>query len=255
MTTLLLDADVFAYQHANTHQQDFDWGDGVKSRRVGDIGDAARAFDDHVERLVDTLKASRVIVCLSCPTIEGWRIKLLPDYKAGRGEKPVLLADIKQHMRETYETFERPTMEADDIMGILATHPRLVTGKKIIVSNDKDMKTIPARIYNHKTGERMVVDEHTADYWHLYQTIVGDTVDHYKGCPGAGPVAARRALMDGDDHRHFSLAEMWERTVALFKSRGFTEDDALIQARVARICRHTDYDFKKREVKLWQPPS
>ena len=31
--------------------------------------------------------------------------------------------------------------------------------------------------------------------------------------------------------------------------------DAIIQARVARIYRASDYDFKKKEVILWSPPT
>jgi DNA polymerase-1 len=42
--------------------------------------------------------------------------------------------------------------------------------------------------------------------------------------------------------------------VAAFESKGLTEEDALVQARVARICRASDYDFKTKEVKLWNPP-
>lgn len=32
---------------------------------------------------------------------------------------------------------------------------------------------------------------------------------------------------------------------------GMTKEDALLNARMARILRAEDYDFKKKEVKLW----
>jgi DNA polymerase-1 len=41
--------------------------------------------------------------------------------------------------------------------------------------------------------------------------------------------------------------------VALYARYGLTEDDALVQARVARICRASDYDFKDRKVIHWTP--
>jgi len=41
--------------------------------------------------------------------------------------------------------------------------------------------------------------------------------------------------------------------VAAFESRGLTEEDALIQARVARILRADDYDFKESQPILWSP--
>ena len=45
----------------------------------------------------------------------------------------------------------------------------------------------------------------------------------------------------------------WQSVVELFESKGFTEEDALLQARVARILRYEDYDFEKKEVILWTP--
>ena len=38
-----------------------------------------------------------------------------------------------------------------------------------------------------------------------------------------------------------------------FEKKGLTEDDALLQARVARILRASDYDFKKKEPIMWTP--
>jgi DNA polymerase-1 len=38
-----------------------------------------------------------------------------------------------------------------------------------------------------------------------------------------------------------------------YASAGLSEDVALMNARVARICRADDYDFTKKEVILWEP--
>jgi DNA polymerase-1 len=158
---------------------------------------------------------------------------------------------LKQH-----DAYVRPLLEADDVMGILSTHPDLLPGEKVIVSVDKDMKTIPGLLFNpDKDREPRRIEQHVADYWHLYQALMGDPTDGFPGCPGIGPKRAQKILMDGDDHRHFPVAEMWARVVATFAKRGLNEHYALTQARVARICRHTDYDFEKKEVKLWNPPA
>ena len=45
----------------------------------------------------------------------------------------------------------------------------------------------------------------------------------------------------------------WARVVRTFESRGLTEEDALVQARVARILREGDYDFAERQPILWSP--
>ena len=47
--------------------------------------------------------------------------------------------------------------------------------------------------------------------------------------------------------------DLWENIVSLFLKAGQTEDDALANARVARICRADDYDFETSNVILWRP--
>lgn len=250
MRVALIDADIIAYASAFGVQKDLDWGEGGETRVLGELEDACGAARLTIERHAAEVKADRTVVCLSCPTAEGWRIKLLPTYKAGRGEKPVYLADVKDYMRRTFECFERPTLEADDVMGILATS-NVIKGQKIIVSIDKDMQTVPARLYNPSTGAKRVITQSEADYFHMLQTLMGDSVDNYKGCPGVGPKKAAAIL----ESSMTLYGSMWNAVVSAFEARGLTEDDALIQARVARICRASDYDFRTKEVRLWTPPS
>jgi DNA polymerase-1 len=248
---LLVDADIFAFACASAGQKKWDFGDGEVSIVVEDISKVTPGVDNKIAELKAQLEADEVILCLSCATADGWRIKILPTYKANRGEKPVLLAAVKQYMREHYHTFERPTLEADDVMGILSTSTKLYPGtQKIIVSIDKDMKTIPGWLFNpDKDPKPWKVSEEEADYWHMYQTLVGDTTDNYKGLPGCGPKGADKLLLTFPD------IPAWTKVAAAFKAKGLTEDDAILQARVARICRSTDYDYSKKEVKLWNPLS
>lgn len=275
-TTLLIDGDILCYMAACSVEERTNWGDGIISVRVGDPRDAEAHIRRAIDALHDKLEVSDGIVCLSCPTADGWRAKVLPTYKAHRDPKdnPQLLGHVKDYVRRRYKVKETPTLEADDVMGILSTHPRLVPGKKIIVSSDKDMKTIPGWYYSpyHDQPVRQI-GEAEADYWHLYQTLVGDATDGYKGCPGIGPAAAVSYLTEkirpapyphwftrgprkGTHETRWEdlpSESAWATVVALFNKAGLTEADALIQARVARICRHTDYDYKRKEVKLWNP--
>lgn len=254
-TTLLLDSDIIAYQHAASSQTDIDWdGDGNKSSYTDDFDLVMHNVTNSIDALVEKLKADNYIVCLSCDSKDNWRKDILPSYKENRSgvAKPLLLAAIKDAMRSRYNCYERPRLEADDIMGILSTHPKLVKGKKIIVSIDKDMKTIPGWLFNpNKADKPILISEPEADYWHLYQTLIGDTTDGYKGCPGIGPKKAEKILI-GNGHPEEQL-HRWKYIVQTFEAKGLTEEDALVQARVARICRHTDYDFKNKEVILWKP--
>jgi 5'-3' exonuclease len=256
-TTLIIDADSIAYHHAAANQQSFDFGDGVEAVQLAELANVLPEVDAEIHRYAEKLKADDVILALSCPSLECWRCDVLPSYKAHRKNvKPLLIGAIKDHWRENFKTREKPRLEADDICGILSTHPSLIEGHKIVVSIDKDLKTIPGYLFNPQkdTRERYFPAEE-ADYWHMYQTLVGDSTDGYKGCPGIGKTKAPNILewpVISEPHPH-CMTEMWSRVVSAFEKKKLTADDALVQARVARICRHTDYDFKTKEVKLWNP--
>jgi DNA polymerase-1 len=151
-------------------------------------------------------------------------------------------------MAANYRSYRKPTMEADDIMGILSTHPTLVPGRKVTVSEDKDLATIPGWLWNPaKDRKPHLISEDYADYFHMYQTLVGDSTDNYKGCPGVGPVKADKLIKDAHP------ADLWELVVSAYEAKGLTEEDALLQARLARISRAEDYDFKGGKVILWNP--
>lgn len=249
MRTLLIDADIVAYKVATTSEKVFDFnGDGDLAVDV----DEQKCRDD-CDRIIGEyctkLKAHKVIVCLSDPT-RNFRKELDPTYKAARVviRKPALLMLAKHYMASEYQSFIRPRLEADDIMGILATTDRFIEGEKIMVSEDKDMKTIPAKLYNPnhpKTGV-IEISPLDADRFHLYQTITGDAVDGYPGCPGAGPKAAEDILFEDREN-------LWDYVLHEYCSRGYTEDDAILQARLACILRSTDFNFKEKKVRLWTP--
>lgn len=249
-TTLLVDADIVAFQFAAAAQESYQWDEDTRSLHAEPLETVTPMVDAFLAELKGKLKADEILICLSCAHEENWRLGVLPTYKGNRDydNRPVHLGAIKAYLAENYRSYSRPTLEADDVMGILSTHPKLVPGRKIIVSEDKDMKTIPGWLFNpRKHTAPVLVPEHEADYWHLYQTLAGDSTDNYKGCPGIGPVKAEKALTC------LSPAERWAVVVSLYESKGLTEEDALVQARVARICRHTDYDFKEKQVALWHP--
>ena len=254
MTTLLLDADIIAFKIASVSQKVFQFPDCEPHILADDWSEVTPRIDHAIAKLQADLETDKVIVCLSCPTAENWRLEILPTYKGKRdySKRPIHLAAIKDYMEANWPSYRRPTLEADDIMGILATDPKLVPGKKVIVSSDKDMKTIPGNLCNPDTGTRTRFTEAEADYWHLYQTLAGDATDNYKGCPGVGPKKAEK-LLHAPNGEPYGLWSMWQAVLAAFEAKKLTEEDALTQARVARICRSSDYDFSTKKVIPWTP--
>lgn len=247
-TTLLFDADIIAYKFSAAGQTNIKFDDGDPVFILENPDDVCAEVDDYINHFMDYLNAQDYIVCLSSSSASNFRKQFFPEYKANRTNlvRPVLLQQVREHLEQNHPTYIRDTLEADDVMGILSTGT-MRRGKKIIVSEDKDMKTIPGWLFNPRKDEQpRLISEEEADYWHLYQTLVGDTTDNYKGCPSIGEVKAKKAL-DADCS--------WATVVSLFEAKGLTEDDALVQARLARILRASDYDFKKKGPILWQPPT
>ncbi|KAB0285649.1 exonuclease [Vibrio fortis] len=272
----MFDLDIFAFQ-ANAAAMEEVYlqnGDNYVAL-ITNIDQAFKNVCTRIDALVKELKLDKVIVCLTDSV--NWRKDVLPTYKDNRKDvrKPVGLSDLKKMLEERYESYLRPTLEADDVMGILATwekfHPEY---RKIIISEDKDMKTIPAWIYNPaKDFEPWLQSEEEADIWFLTQTLAGDVTDGYSGCPNVGLGTAEEMLRGGlmweayehtfksgarkgmteERWRKVESPSLWDTVVSCFKKAGLNEAAALQQAQVARICRASEYDFKKKVVKPWTP--
>lgn len=261
---LLIDADIVAYQAAAFTEKKFDWGEGSAPVVVSDLEAAIEKANGYIEDVVARLKADKVIVCLTCPD-HNFRKDVWSGYKANRKDvvKPEQLAAVKAWMAESFETFLRPALEADDCMGILSTHPTLVSGERIIVSEDKDLQTIPGLLFN-PAKDRAVrrITKIAADRYHLTQTVTGDVTDGYPGAIGIGAKSPEvQAIATAK-----SVTEAWPHVVAAFERsrpikgiedpaerRAAAITEATTQARLARILRHTDWDFKSRKPILWTP--
>ena len=241
---LLIDGDVMLYQHCVAVEVSFDWGDDIWTLH-SDAREAKHLTDNWLAALKEDLNADKVEIAFSDK--KNFRKMILPTYKYHRkaSRKPLAFHAVRDYVTEVYGSTVLPWLEADDVLGIWATDPKR-KDEQIVVTIDKDLLTVPGLHYNPTKPDQGVieVDERTASYNHLYQTLTGDSVDGYKGCPGIGPVNAKRLL---------DKSQSWETVLKAYDSAGLEEDDALVQARVARILHHEDYDMKAQEVIEWQP--
>jgi 5'-3' exonuclease len=108
------------------------------------------------------------------------------------------------------------------------------------------MKQISCRLYNGEDEFNVTPEE--ADYWFWTQCLTGDPVDGYKGVPGIGAVSSKKILEAAGDNP-------WQDIVAAYVKAGQTEEDALRNARLARILRPGEYNSTTKEPILWTPPS
>ncbi len=258
----LIDGDILAFQAATVAEVPTHWGGGFWTLHVEE-GPARIAVEERVLSIQEQLEADSVIVALTDG--QNFRKDIYPNYKANRKGKrlPMILPILKQHLAETFDTFQRPRLEGDDILGILSTSTVIVKAKeRVIASLDKDMKTIPGLFYNFGHPELGIqeISQDTADYWHLVQSLTGDTTDGYPGCPKVGPKKAIEVLKDHYELQEdeqtavclTSVKDAWGAVLTAYEKQGLGPDEALTQARVARILRTSDYNFKKKEPILWK---
>ena len=261
MLTAIIDADILAYQAASVSEKPTDWGDGLWTLHAFEE-EAALAFETSLNRVLEKVGATSFILAFS--DSGNWRKDVLPTYKSNRSgtRKPMLLKFLREYAKK-YQCLSVPGLEGDDIMGIWSTTSSKPAPVRefILCTTDKDLKTIPGKHYNFGKDEFFEITEHQADFYHMMQTLTGDSTDGYSGCPGCGPVGAKKIMQAALDEgtpwaNPQQLREIyWKHVVKAFNKAGFGEEEALVQARVARILRAKDYDSITKKVILWTPTS
>ena len=235
---LLIDADFIVYKSCAAAESEVDFGNDV-ILVTSNFSDAYNATQRELTKLKNKFGSfSDMILFFSDST--NFRKKILPEYKGHRNrKKPCGYKRIIKALKEEYKVIVKPTLEGDDTMGIYATK----FPGNMIVSPDKDMKQIPGQLYNFE--EVFTITPEEGARWHLTQTMSGDQTDGYSGVPGIGVKRAESL---------FKLKDCsWKTVVETFIERGLTEEDALVNARLARILTADDYDFDKKEPILWSP--
>ena len=235
---LLIDADYIVYKCCAACETEIDYGEDVIFV-TSNYSDAYKAVTRDISNIQNQFgNFAKPILFFS--DSKNFRKKISPDYKGHRNrKKPCGYKRVIRDLRINYEVIVMKTLEADDAMGIYATaHPG-----NTIVSPDKDMRQIPGKLYN-LTDTTYITPEEGAK-WHLIQTLAGDQTDGYSGVPGIG-VKRAETLFDKEGYS-------WQTVLKAFNDKGLTEDDALLNARLARILTLDDYDTKRQEPILWTP--
>jgi DNA polymerase-1 len=261
----LIDADIVCYQAAARAETTVDWGDESDCISIsGSKRETRDGIDEFISDLKEVTKADRILLAFT-DDHANFRKKVYPLYKSNRkNRKPVTYPYGKAYAISKYDSMTRPSLEADDILGILATGDvAAFGGDKVVCSIDKDMRTFPCKLYNwmKKDDGIVTVTKDEADSNFFKQILMGDATDGYPGVPGIGPVKAERLLEDAwvlppakcEVEPYFDKAHAWEIIVDAYAAKDLDVDAALAQARCARILRFSDYDFTTKLPILWSP--
>jgi DNA polymerase-1 len=237
---LLIDSDFLAYKAAQACEIGIDFGEDVIIAQ-SQFSEVLRVFHNELNKVTKAMMDDDFILYFS--STENFRKKIYPDYKGHRMKrKPLGYKRLVNYCRENHNFKLIEGLEADDTIGIEAT--RHADPSNIIVSPDKDLKQIPSVLWN-LTDDVVEITKEEGDRWHLVQSLSGDPTDGYSGCPGIG-VKRATELLDKNENQ-------WEAVCKAYRDRGLSDDDALLNARLAKILRNENYDHDRNQPILWNP--
>jgi len=239
--SLLIDADYIAYKCCAATETEIDFGEDLivvtsnfseaykyVERELFNIANDLGCFDDSILFFSDSVN---------------FRKSIDPAYKGHRNrKKPCGYKRVINKLKEEFHVVVMPTLEADDAIGIYATKEE----GHIICSPDKDMRQIPGDLFDLTNGVVTITKEE-GDRWHLIQTMAGDQTDGYAGVPSIGIKRADALLTE--------KGATWQTVLEAFLDKDLTEEDALRNARLAKILQVEDYDFTNQTVRPWTPSS
>lgn len=259
---LLIDGDELLYKACAGHEQEVPWD--LDADIWTTWTETAKARDHVIAQIGNAMQRyepKHTVFCISGD--HNFRAGMTGSYKSARRSvrKPTgyvhvrdeVLAHIADSREEGVSSARYDMLEADDCMGILASKPG--NEGSVILSQDKDMRQIPGMLAPYIGAEPYLVTDYEANKWFLTQCLTGDVTDGYKGCPGIGPAKAEK-LLDSVKTRNADvlLREGWRVVREAYLKAGLTEEDAIAQARLARILRWDDWDRVNKQPKLWVPP-
>lgn len=182
MTTLLIDADIYAFRAAaSAEEEDVDVAIMRLDNMMTDIlsyGDSYRSFltgSQHNYPITDVVNFRKIIN---------------PEYKANRKDliAPIHLDMCRKYLIEEYNTEVVIGMEADDALGINQTE------ETVIVSIDKDLLMVEGMHYNFVKKEYHEVSELDGLKAFYRQMLIGDSSDNIFGVKGIGKVKAAKLI-------------------------------------------------------------
>jgi len=246
--TALIDGDILLWKAAASAQ----------SKQL-DEQDLLERIEFDVKNWTQRAFCSDTIVCLSGPRESNFRREVYPLYKANRpDERPEFHGMALEIIERNHRILRRDALEADDCMGLLATLQDSngpVILNPVIISTDKDLRTVPGWHFNPdidaKRGEDfpVYVTQHQAYRAFVMQWLIGDSSDGYPGVFRFGEKGASK-LLDETDPLDWEVAALKKYATHVKK---YTYEFCLQMARCARILTGEWWNAVDKVPTLWTP--
>jgi len=122
-------------------------------------------------------------------------IAITKEYKGSRKtEKPTHFGIVGEHLQKRYGAVVQDNIEADDALAMWSEIYHNEGIPSVIVSEDKDLKTIHGAHYDFKKKESIYIHPETSEYLLYKQILTGDSGDDIPGLPRIGPKTADKIL-------------------------------------------------------------
>lgn len=255
----LIDGDIICYRFAFLNEYDVDFAteldaDTSEVVTIMRIEDAKKNVDDFIRHIVKEVKADDYMVMLSGD--DNFRYGVYPDYKANRNQStvPTLKDIIKRYILENHPSMLEPTLEADDLLGLLQ-----VPMETVICTIDKDLDQIEGDHYNWNKDEHYFVTKEDGDMFFYKQILTGDPTDGYSGCPQIGPKKADKFFLETswatEEELFEKMVDLYHSQMVRYKDPNTTREQAhefaLSNAGVARMLRGDEFNFETKEIKIY----
>ena len=219
---------------------------------------AAYGFTNSLLKLIEDHSIEHAAVVFDEGEEDTFRKEIYEDYKAHRDPPPDELLENLPYIKDIVQALDIPVLEvpgveADDVIGTLATQAEEDGAEVVIVSPDKDFKQLlsdkvsiykPAKgdqDFEIKTGETFREENGLAPAQFIDMlALMGDDSDNVPGVYGIGPKTAQKLLREY--HSVENLIEHADELSGKRAREGMQEhaDEARLSKRLVRI--RTDLD-------------
>lgn len=174
-------------------------------------------------------------------------------YKANRLDtpRPVHYEAIREYMIRRWDAQVVDGCEADDAVATIAAAHAYDPERVCIVSMDKDLTTVPGRLYNNKRREMKIISPADARLNFYRQMLTGDPVDNVPGCFRTGKRAAESLVTQSMTETEMASSVLAEFTASILrKGCSYADRDPRDVMTEMGILLH----MQRRPGEIWQIP-
>ena len=198
-------------------------------------------LEDNLNRLLDITGSTEYIAVIGSPT--NFRKDVADYYKSNRPKKKEIYYKLLELVQDKFSIIMLDNLEADDTARIIYEDKARDGADAVIVSIDKDFYSVPCNFYRDLPSNSdgvVTISKEDAELNLIYQLIIGDNADNYKGIKGYGEKSAKEFMGN---------APTMDKLKELYKEK--KQDDFYEQLNLASIVGLDRYNFTTGEVLLY----